>query len=61
MNTEYDSMEVPCGPEGTFAYNFIGCPTEEYQRTRFVQTQIAVDEAIIAVSYLSTHLYKIPL
>ncbi len=47
---EYDSMEVPCGSSDTFAAFIVGCPTDLYQKNRFVQTQIALDEAIIAVS-----------
>ena len=44
-------MEVPCGPATTFASFMVGCGADQYQRIRFVQTQIALDEAIIAVTF----------
>ena len=44
---------MPCGSGNSLAAAIYGCPTDNYQTTRFIQVQQALDEALINVRLLS--------
>ena len=45
----WDTSDVPCGSNSSLAAAIYGCATDNYQTTRFIQVQQALDEALINV------------